>query len=685
MANPRSYTRSFGGGEVTPEFFGRVDDVRHATGLETCRNFIVKPHGPVENRAGFGMVREVKDSTKRTRLIPFIYADDQTVVIEIGEGYFRFHTQGATITSGGSPYEVSNTYAEADIPNLRYVQSNDVITLTHPLYPVKELRRNSATSWSFSTVSFAPSISAPTGVSATAHPATTSPGDPSTHSYVVTAIKEQGAEESVASSAASCSNNIFDDAAYNTISWSAVGGATGYYVYKLSGGLYGYIGQTSTATSMNDDNIAPDVSKTPPTHDTPISTANNYPGAVGYFEQRRCFAGSVNKPASFWATKSGTEKNLSYSTPQRDDDRVSFTIAARERNEIRHIVPMANLVLLTEAAEWRVAPAEGEVLTPNVSVRPQSFVGSSYTQPIVVNNNLIFAAARGGHARELAYSIDANGYVTGDLSLRAPHLFDNHAITEFTYAKAPYPVVWCVSSSGNLLGFTYVPEQQVGAWHRHDTKNGLFESVAAVSEGGSDALYAIVKRTIGGETKRFVERMAARDFVDVEDCFFVDCGKSYHGNPATVISGLDHLEGETVVALADGAYTGELVVTGGAVTLETAASTVHVGLPITADLKTLPLAIDAMAFGQGATKDIAKLWARVYRSRNIKAGPSYDLLLAVEPRSDELYGTPPTLKTGQYELAIDGTWTEEGQLCIRQDNPLPLTVVSLTIAFAFGG
>jgi hypothetical protein len=178
MTNPRAFARSFAGGEVTPEFFGRIDDVKYQTGLKLCRNFFVKPHGPIENRSGFAMVREVKTSAAAARLIPFVYSNDQSFAIEMGAGYFRFHTNGATLLSGLSPYEIANPYVEADLAEISFVQSNDVITLTHQNYPPAELRRMGALSWVYSVISFAPSIDAPTGLTASAVPATTSPGTP---------------------------------------------------------------------------------------------------------------------------------------------------------------------------------------------------------------------------------------------------------------------------------------------------------------------------------------------------------------------------------------------------------------------------------------------------------------------------------------------------------------------------
>lgn len=682
MANIRTLQRSFAGGEVSPEMFGRIDDAKYLSGLGTCRNYIVKPQGPVENRAGFQFVREVKDSTKMTRLIPFTYSTTQTMVIEISPGYFRFHTDGGTVLSAGVPYEIANPYAEADLFDIHYVQSADVLTLVHPNYAPRELRRLGATNWQLSTILFTEPIAPPDPPTVTATGFTDSKY---AYEYTVTSIAADGISESGRSGSNAVNSNLLEIGCTNKIEWDAVPGASRYNVYKLSGGLYGYIGQTDEL-QLFDDNIAADLSKTPPVYESLFNSAGNYPAAVSYFEQRRCFAGTINQPQNIWMTRSGTEQNMSYSLPIRDDDRIAFRVAAREANTIRHIVPLTQLLLLTAAAEWRVTSVNSDAITPGtISVRPQSYVGASDVQPVIINNTLIYGAARGGHVRECAYNWQANGFVTGDLSLRCAHLFDTYDIVDMAYSKAPQPLVWFVSTSGKLLGLTYVPEQQVGAWHHHDT-DGVFESCAVVAEGGEDVLYCVVRRTINGQTKRYVERMASRQFVDPADAFFVDCGLTYSGAPATAISGLSHLEGKTVSILADGAVHSQRVVVGGSIILDQAASKVQIGLPITADLQTLPLAAQIdNAFGQGRQKNVNRVWLRVYRSSGIFVGPDAAQLTEAKQRTTEPYGSPPVLKSEEIQIVITPSWADNGQVYVRQSDPLPLTVVSLTLEVALGG
>ena len=682
MANIRTLQKSFSGGEVTPEFFGRPDDVKFAAGAAKMRNFIALPHGPAANRPGFAFVRAVKDSLKKVRLIPFTFSTTQTFAIELGAGYFRFHTQGATVLSGSLPYEVSNPYAEADLFDIHYVQSSDVLTLVHPNYAPRELRRLGATNWQLTTISFSATIAAPTGVNATSTGFTT---PKYTYQYVVTAISADGIGESVASVSASIASNLFETGCTNSVTWSAVTGASRYNVYKYQGGLFGYVGQ-SAGTSIVDDNIAADLSKAPPIYDALFTSSGNYPAAVTYFEQRRCFAGTLNQPQNLWMTRSGTESSMGYSIPVRDDDRVAFKVAAREANVIRHMVPLGSLVLLTSAAEWEVTSVNSDAITPtSLSVKPKSYIGANNAQPVIINNNLIYAAALGGHIRELGYNEAAGGYVSGDLSLRAAHLFDYLKIIDIAHSKAPYPICWFISSSGKLLGLTYVPEQQVGSWHQHDT-DGLFESVCVVTEGDDHALYVVVRRTIGGVQVRYVERLASRMIEYQQDAFFVDSGATYSGVPAVTISGLNHIEGKTVNILADGAVHPQRVVQGGQITLDQEASKVHVGLPIVADLETLPLAMGIdNGFGQGRSKNINKAWVRVYRSSGIFIGPNENQLVEAKQRKTEPYGSPPALKSEEIEVMTSPSWSQSGQVFIRQSDPLPLTILSLTLEVAIGG
>lgn len=431
-----------------------------------------------------------------------------------------------------------------------------------------------------------------------------------------------------------------------------------------------------------DDNIAPDMGITPPLRDTDeLNSPNNYPRAVGYFEQRRCFGGTNNDPQSLWMTRSGTESDLRYSIPVKDDDRVEFEVAARELNSIRHIVPIQNLILLTNSAEWRVTSVNSDAITPtSVLVRPQSYIGANGVQPEVVNNNVVFCSARGGHVRELGYGWQAQGFVTGDLSLRAAHLFDNYELTDMAYVKSPLPILWFVSTSGKLLGLTYIPEEQLAAWHQHET-DGEFVSCASVPESEEDRLYVVVKRNVEGVYKHYVEQMARIEVEsNIENAFYVDSGVTQSDPVAfSVVTGLGHLEGKTVSVLADGVFYTK-VVSNGEVALDVLVHTAHVGLPYQSDLQTLPITLQVDGFGQGRNYNVNKAWVRVFQTAGVKIGPSADKLVAANP-----YATTPQLQESTIQVLVTPSWQEDGQVYIRQTEPLPMTVVGLTFEVSVGG
>jgi hypothetical protein len=169
---------------------------------------------------------------------------------------------------------------------------------------------------------------------------------------------------------------------------------------------------------------------------------------------------------------------------------------------------MRDLILLTLSGEFRVRATDDGGLAPStVFARQEGFDGANFAQPAAVSNHVLYCAARGGHVRKLAYEARRAAFESIDVSLRATHLFDDYDVTGFASGKAPFPCVWACSSSGKLLGLTFVPEEQVEGWHQHETA-GTFESVAVVPEGDEDVLYALVKRTTNsGATVRTIERM----------------------------------------------------------------------------------------------------------------------------------------------------------------------------------
>ncbi len=597
-------------------------------------------------------------------------------------------TAHTTYTSGGTAaraYTIVSPYDSADVFDLVFAQSADVVTITHPSYPAKELARSGATSWAFSTVDFASSIDAP--LIPTVTPTTATAGKNSPQSYRITAIAADGITESLPSPRQNTNNDLSIAGNYNTITWLAVTGASRYFVYKQRGGGYGYIGSTDTLSAI-DDNILPDTSQTPPEEIITLNTGtDDYPSAVAYHEQRRWFGGTNDKPQALFATRTGTDSNLTSSIPSRDADGMDLKLSSGQYNLIRHIVPLSDLLVFTAGGEFRVSADGAPSITPtSVSVKPQSFAGSSGVQPVVTTGSILYVQSLGTRIGEMAYTWEQDAYRSIDVSIMIPHRLDGYTVTQLAYARAPFGLLWAMRSDGTLLGMTHVPDQQVYGWHAHTT-GGTIESVCTVAENNRDALYAAIKRTIYGREVRYIERMKPLNFGDLENAFFVDCGLTYSGAAATTISGLWHLEGETVSILGDGAVEPDQEVINGAVTLETAASVVHIGKSYNTDIRTLPLAnANAAAGGQGSTKNISKLYIRVNDTSVVQAGPTFSRLREYPARSvEDPYDSPPSLISTVLEISIEPNWVMGAPISIRQSLPLPLTVVSIAAEFQSGG
>lgn len=480
-------------------------------------------------------------------------------------------------------------------------------------------------------------------------------------------------------------NGLSIAGAKNTITWDAVTGASYYKIYKaaISGGVYGYIGRT-TSLVFADNNITPDSSKTAAEIQGAFDAAGDYPKCSSYFEQRRIFAGTTNDPQTVWMTQTGTSSNLLSSVPSQDSDSIRFRMAARDHNAIEHIVPMNDLIILTSAGEWRAYAPNGDPITSqSLVIRPQSFTGCNEVTPCLTAGSMIYVQFGGWSLRELAYSWESQTYKSTDITAMSPHLFEGRAVVDMAFQRVPVPVLWCVMDDGDLVTCTYMPEHKVIAFAKHDT-DGTVSSVCAVVENSEDIIYMVVTREdSNGNDVRMIERLGTmRQLVDIEDAHQVDCGLVYDGAAATTISGLWHLEGKTLSCLTDGAVHPQVVVTDGAVTLDYAASKVHLGLQITAQAETMPLAFDAPDGGVSNIKNVNRVWLKVKRTTGVLVGPDTDNLIDTTVRSGEMYGEPTAPYTGTIEVALLPSWNEDGSIFVRQTDPVPTIIMSIAYEVA---
>jgi Ubiquitin-activating enzyme E1 FCCH domain len=314
------------------------------------------------------------------------------------------------------------------------------------------------------------------------------------------------------------------------VSWTAVTGAVEYNVYRADGtsGVYGFLGVTRS-TTFRDIGSDPDTTDNPPSERDIFNAADDYPSAVTYYQQRLGLASTTNDPEKIWLSRSARFKNFTASNPIQDDDAITFSMTGRQVNRVKHLIDIGRLIVLTSGGEWSVEGGSSGTLAPDdINPRQYSYNGSSDVPPVVINNNAIYCQARGSIIRDLRFDFETDGYSGDDLTIFSAHLFDDYQIVEMAYQQIPHSVLWVVRDDGKLLGLTYVKEQQMYAWHRHDT-DGLIENVCVVPEGSEDVLYMTVARTVGAATKRYVERMATRNINLIEDSKFLDSYGTYDG------------------------------------------------------------------------------------------------------------------------------------------------------------
>lgn len=422
------------------------------------------------------------------------------------------------------------------------------------------------------------------------------------------------------------------------------------------------------------------------------SEVNGWPRAVCFYQDRLCFAGTRNEAQTLWLSKTGEYNDFGRGTPLVDSDGVTITLSSRKMNGIRNLVSLNSILAFTNATEWSIGPGSGAAVTPtSAEVRCQGYRGSSNIDPLVIGNRGLFFQPMGAILRDFGYDFSADGYTGDDLTIFSGHLFDRRNIVGMAYAQEPDSQVWCVRDDGALLSLTYMKEQEVLAWSRHDT-DGLFESVCSIPGAGYNEVWFVVKRTVNGATVRYIERLAQRmTSTDVKDQYFVDSGKTVALAPAGVnVTGLGHLEGKAVAVLADGNVVKGLTVLAGAITLPTAAEKVHAGLPFVADFETLNIELNLnTGTTQGSKVKLSDIILRFQNSRGGLLGANFTETKMDEvnnKRTTELLDDPIMIKSVDHkQLMGNSGYTEGGRICYRQKDPLPVTILAVIPTVNVGG
>jgi hypothetical protein len=502
-----------------------------------------------------------------------------------------------------------------------------------------------------------------------------------------------------------------------------------------------------------------------------------YPQAVAHHQQRRFFAASTADPTRIWGSGTNSYNFYGKSVPTQADDAVAFRTAGGQANAIRHLTRLTKLMPFTQGSEWVISGGDNDAIAPNaIFGKDQSYNGISTLRPLFVRDVLLYIQEKGGIVRDFGFNFATDSFIGTDLTVMSSHLVKNHTIVSWAFQKYPFSCIWMVRDDGVLLGLTYLREQQVLAWHRHDTQGGLYEQVSTITEFGEDTVYFTVNRN----GRRFFERMASRNYTSILDAHFVDCGVVYDGRnttaktmtlsggvtwgyatetftltassgefaasnvtngdeihltdntgrkirlkiiaftSATVVTvsanrdipvelrnvavtawghakkfliGADHLATQAVSVLADGHVVSNgiddnnvVVAADGSVTLATAGVVIRIGVPMTADFGTLRVAVSSSPAATVNKKNISKVAVTLEDSRSLYAGPTFDDQFAAKERDDnDNYDDPIPLTTGQEVINVTTKWTDDGLVCFRHKDPLPITILAVAPDVEVGG
>jgi len=680
----------------------------------------------------------------------FLVADKTTNTFELQDkdGTDINSSGFTTYTSGGvsnKVFEIATPYTTAQLFDIKFAQSADVMYITHPSHEVEKLSRTGHTSWTLTDVDFTKGPMQDANTTDT----TLNPG-----------------QAAVGTSIALVASAI-----------TGINGGSGFLATDV--GRFVFLSDGYANATANWQLGA-------------FSDTTGHPSCVTFFEQRLVFAGTTNQPQTIFFSRSGDYENMDANIGGTiaDDDAIIYTIASNQVNAIRFMTATRTLIIGTAGGEFTVSGGgtDSAVTPTNILIKKQSNHGAANVDAIAVGNATLFLQRAKRKIRELAYNFDVDGYIAPDMTILAEHVTEG-GLTQIAYQQEPNQIVYGVRGDGELVGLTYQREQQVTAWHRHifggrfgiatitvsdyaniangtkltltksdgttvnfisttgtagtnqfktqtnnnttatNLKNSInahanftatvssavvtitetaheatgyltiksFDAtrLTATSEGKSVAesisviptddteyqVWVIVKRTVNGITRRYVEYLNVLDFNETDNTTFnfLDSSLSYSGAAVTTLSGLDHLEGQVVSILTDGATHPNKTVSAGAISLDRSAKSVKVGLAYTSLLQTMRLNAGSQnGTSQGKTKRIYDITVRMFETIGVEVGPDLTNLERIPFRSstdlmDE--GIPPF--TGDKEVEFRGNYETDGFIFVRQTQPLPFTILSL--------
>lgn len=560
MARIDTIQTNFTSGEISPRAKGRVDIARYANALEILYNFVAFTIGGIARRAGLHFNREVDDSTKLHRLIPFVYSRAQAYMLVLGhQTMWVGKDEGIVESSPGVPYALAIPYLSTELAAIKFRGIGNTMYLWHPSYFPRILTRNAHADWKITLAPFTVEPSAEQGIKPAATltlGAVSGTGVTATASVAVflasdvgrsiTSGNGNGKITAIGGGGTTATINIVDAFASvgpiasqawtltispaTTLTPSAAGlGAAVTLTLAADGWRAGDVGSyvlvndglveiTAYTSALIVDGLVRSVltntvaaSSGAWTLEQKVWTAAlGYPRCGTIFEQRLYSAGSLTYPQTIWGSKVGELLNMAIGAD--DDDAVNFTISSEDISEIEHLASESDLIPLTYGGESRMYGGSDSTIAPtNVRIKSQSVWGCSTVRPVRVGNEIVYVARSGKKIRAAKFSFESDKFVSPNITLLAEHITKTPGarkggpgIIDLCYQQDPDPLLWAVRADGFFLPCSYDREQEVVAWSRCETI-GVVESMAVIPYDGEDQVWSITRRLIGGVWKRFIE------------------------------------------------------------------------------------------------------------------------------------------------------------------------------------
>lgn len=718
---------NFTAGEVSPKCYGRVDLARYQNGAKSLTNCVVNIHGGAERRPGSVFVAETRDSTQRTRLIPYIFSTTQAYILEFGNQYMRVYLQsgGQVESSPGVPYMISTPYTPDMLDALDYTQGADTMFLFHKNVPIYTLQRILSDYWVMQQAPFVvqpfDEIGATFPVTLSLSALTVGVGRTATASSAAFVSGDVGRRISYGSGSAVITvyfsptvvtvtiNSPFAASPLPASQWelldspqldltpsvaTPVGSAVvlsstaagvptaafrpedvGKYV-RINSGLI-LIVQYNSGTSVSGyikeelASVVPSPANAWTLESSVWNPLYGYPSCGALYEQRLVAAGSIRSPQTVWGSRSGLPYDFTIGL--NDDDGFSFALPSTGQiNPIQRMASTSTLLPLTYGGEYTMEGGNGYALTPtNVKTRAPSVYGCNQVKPYRVGNEVLFVQRSGRKIRSLAYRIESDTYNAPDLTVLAEHITVS-GIKDMAYQQEPRSLLWCVRNDGKMATLTLDRDEGVTAWTPQET-DGIYESIASIPSANGDEVWAIVQRTIGASTKRYVERF--------DTTRYTDCGIIGTSGPgAAVWTNLGHLESESVAVKADGVYMGLFTVTGGQITLPRTAFAVEIGLPFTNKVTLLRPEIQAGdGTAQGNASRVHEVSLLVMETIGMKVNGEE---VAFREFGSDLLDEAPEIFSGFKRGGLVGWYRgDEQEITITQDEPYPFQLLAVVRKF----